>query len=212
MTTIVLVLVLLIAALGFGESVQKLRRRRARDRRIQLAVREPEGRGAAIDELRRESQALKESRGPSAQLFGRRGVELERGEIGLGIALLLLVEDRPEEALEELAAIDPNRLPRHLQGALSLHAVEAHLRLSEWDAAERVLDGYSADALNENGRALRSNARARICLGRGEARSALRVLDEILPVPAEVKDEIEKTRAQARRALDGESPDPEPAA
>ncbi|HEY7953698.1 MAG TPA: hypothetical protein VII38_00335, partial [Polyangia bacterium] len=89
MTTIVLVLVLLIAALGFGESVQKLRRRRARDRRIQRAVREPEGRGAAIDELRRESQALKESRGPSAQLFGRRGVELERGEIGLGIALLL---------------------------------------------------------------------------------------------------------------------------
>jgi len=198
---IVLGLCALAAALAAVEAARNLRRRRARDRTVSAGMGDPAARPQAIASLRRE--LLRVERPPG--LLGRRALDREASEIRLTLALLLLVADEPEAALDELVQIDPNRLPKHLQAVLALHAVEAHLRLAEWDAAERVLDGYSDDALNANGRALRQNARAQIRLGRGDARGALRVLDETEPTP-EVAPQLAVTRARAL-AADGQRSD-----
>lgn len=201
MSFLVLALVLGAILVAVIDGRASARRRRARGRRVEEALADPARRDQAIAALAAEARALEQPGGLAVQLLGRRGRDQEKEEARLLAARLELAADRPQAALERLSAIDPNRLPRRLQTELALHAVEAHLRLSEWDAAERVLDGYSSDGLSAAGRALRANARARIRLGRGDARSALRVLDEIDPVPDEARAELDRTRAAALAAL-----------
>ncbi|HUS64447.1 MAG TPA: hypothetical protein VMZ28_07875 [Kofleriaceae bacterium] len=200
MTGLVVALITAAALLGLAEGTRMGRRRRARDKLSRDAIARPEARGPAITRLREEIRALEHTTGLGTRLMGTRAVARELSEARLSLALLLLVDDRPEEALDVLVLINPDRIPQHLQAVLALHAIEAHLRLGEWDAAERVLDGYSASALNANGQAMRANARAQIRLGRGDARAALRVLDEAEPVPDPVRPELDLTRARALAA------------
>jgi hypothetical protein len=184
-------------ALAAFEALRGGRRRARRNQRVVDAVGQPPLRGPLLVEL---TAQLAKLEGGSSPWLGERGRKLEAAEVRLSMALLMLVDDRPEDALELLVPIHPDQLPGHLQALLAMHAVEAHLRLGEWAAAERVLDGYPPEGLNANGRALRANARAQIRLGHGDARGALRCLDEIDPVPDEVKPELELTRARALAA------------
>ncbi len=200
MTGLVLALFAAAAVLGLSEATRVGRRRRARDRVARDAIADPNLRGRAITGLRAELVRLKGRPSWTTRWFGTRSLAQELCEIRLVLALMLLVDDRPEDALENLVLIDPNAIPKHLQAVLAMHAIEAHLRLGEWHAAERVIEGYPPDALNANGRAMRANAKAQIRLGRQDARGALRCLEEAQPIPDEVRPELELTRARALAA------------
>jgi hypothetical protein len=194
---LVLAAVAAVMALAAFETLRGGRRRTRRNQRVVEAVGQPDLRAPVTRELRERLTALESGSSP---WLGERGRRLEAAEVRLALALLLLVDDRPEDALELLVPIQPDTLPGHLQALLAMHAVEAHIRLDEFEAAERVLDGYPSEGLNANGRALRANARAQIRLGHNDARGALRVLDEIDPIPVEVRPELELTRARALAA------------
>jgi hypothetical protein len=194
---LVLAAVGVLVGVAAFEMARADRRRAARHREVSDALATPAQRGPVLRALRENLTQLEAQR---RSWLGERGRRLEAGEVRLAIALLLLADDRPEDALEMMAPIEPDRLPPHLQALLSMHAIDAHLRLGEWAEAERVLDGYPADGLNANGRALRANARAQIRLGREDARGALRCLDEIDPAPPDVRAELELTRARALAA------------
>jgi len=194
---LVIATVTVAVALAVYEGLRTGRRRARRNKRVVEAVGQPALRATVTKELQARLGALESGSSP---WLGERGRRLEAAEVRLALALLLLVDDRPEDALEVLVPIQPDGLPAHLQALLAMHAVEAHLRLGEWAAAERVLDGYPTDGLNANGRALRANARAQIRLGHGDSRGALRCLDEIAPIPDDVKPELELTRARALAA------------
>jgi hypothetical protein len=196
-----LVVVLMLSALALAgvERGRALAWRRARARRLRAAMENPDERKRVLDELLAELERVT-ARGPS--WWGTRSQSAQAAELRLGRAMLLNADDRPDEALVVLTAIDPNRVSALQQTLLGMYAIEAHLRLAQWDAAERVLDGYALDSLNPAGRALRSNARAQIRLGRGDARGALRVLDDAGDPPDEVRAELMLTRARAL-GLDG---------
>jgi hypothetical protein len=185
---------------GFG------RRQRARQALARTAVSQPATRTAALAQLHAELASLEPGGALRRRLRNAQQIARESADIRFLLAMLLFVEDRPEDSLEVLIPIDPNRIPGGMRALLAMHAVAAHLRLSEWDAAERVLDGYSPDGLSESGRALRHDARAQIRLGRGDARSALRLLDEHPEVPDDVRADLALTRARAL-AADGRDAD-----
>src|SRR5262249_39205984 len=111
-------------ALAAFETLRSGRRRVRRNQRVVSAVGHPDDRPAVMRELRARLAHLD---GGSSPWMGNRGRKLEAAEVRLSLALLLLVEDEPEGALDLLVAIHPDSLPVHLQALLAMHAIEAHL-------------------------------------------------------------------------------------
>jgi hypothetical protein len=202
---IALVLALVAGALIVGtvDVARSTTRRRAVRQRVR-GLDGVDGRAKAISILREEIAARAGERG----WLGRRAVEREAAELRVDVAHLLLVDGRADEALDELIALEPDRLGRGLKAALAGLAIEAHLQLGQWDAVERVLDGYAHVPLDAVDRALRVNARARLRIGRGDARAALRLLDEADAPPREAAVELDVTRARSL-ALEGRAAEAE---
>jgi hypothetical protein len=177
-----------LIALAAVDRVRDDRRRRALSRRVRAAAAaDPATRADAVDTLRAEALVV------GARPRGLRAAS----ETRLAVAWLMLVDDRADAALDVLGLLDPNRLTRAQQLELAAHALEAHLLLGQAQAAERVLDGYAVGMRGSVGRALAGHARARIALLRGDARGALRYLDEIAPLSEFIAAAVGITRARA---------------
>src|SRR5438046_2828376 len=148
MAGLVLLAFLVFAILAIVDQTGFARRQRARQTLVDAAERDAAERERALAQLAAELASL--DPGGALRRKTRNAQQLggESADIRFALATLLLVEDRAEESLDALIPIDPNGLPRGMRAELAMHAVAAHLLRSEWDAAERVLDGYSPDGLS----------------------------------------------------------------
>ena len=205
MVGLVLLAFLAFAIFAVVDQSSFARRQRARLTLAGAAINDAGERTRALAQLTGELASLEPGGALRRKVRNAQQLARESADIRFALARLLLVEDRAEDSLDALLPIDPNGIPRGMRALLAMYAVATHLRLSQWDAAERVLDGYAPDGLDESGQALRRDARAQIQLGRGDARAALRLLDEQREVPADVRVALDLTRARAL-AADGRDP------